>query len=477
MAVSKGFLVASLISLFVIVNTADSEPAFGTSSCDECHEMPPLDAAYRNISTGGFKGNHLTHNPPKTAPPVACDKCHSGSSQYTTAHRNGFINITTNINDSPHPASAHYNKPRFFNQTSNPVLTTCANVNCHFEQTTPVWGSEPAATGCSTCHGAPPGDGSHPAHGAFQCLKCHPDHTAETQPFSHATSVRHRPLLVQFTAAPNAGGTYFGDVSYPNYLPSQGPARTGNCENLYCHSDGRGGAPGVTPSWSGTLRENCSGCHGSAGSHGAPEYANEGAGRPRANSHDRHVHGAADCGRCHAGTTVSGSAIKAGSVLHVNGVIDVTFDAAIVGEGASLTAGSSTCSAVYCHSDGTSVSTGLNAGGSATWGGASPGCGGCHAYPPAYETGLPKANSHTRHDFGCSTCHAGTTADGVTIASGSLHGNHAYDVSPGSGISFSYVYASTGGRCSEISCHNNGTAVWGSTLTCGDCHSVSPGGD
>ena len=91
-------------------------------------------------------------------------------------------------------------------------------------------------------------------------------------------------------------------------------------------------------------------------------------------------------------------------------------------------------------------------------------CNGCHGNPPAYANNTPKTNSHANHNFGCGTCHAGTTTDGITIADKSLHVNGAYNVTPGAGATFTYTYAATGGTCSNISCHGNTSATWGSTL-------------
>ena len=101
-------------------------------------------------------------------------------------------------------------------------------------------------------------------------------------------------------------------------------------------------------------------------------------------------------------------------------------------------------------------------------------CGGCHGYPPAYPNGSPKANSHSSHNFGCGTCHASTTTDGVTISDRSKHVNGVYDVTPGSGVSFTYTYAATGGTCANISCHGGTNATWGGTLSCAACHGYPP---
>ena len=105
-------------------------------------------------------------------------------------------------------------------------------------------------------------------------------------------------------------------------------------------------------------------------------------------------------------------------------------------------------------------------------------CNTCHDYPPAYPNGTPKANSHqsSGHLYSCSTCHSGTTANGATISNASLHMNGAYDVQAGSGVSFTYTYAATGGTCNNISCHGNTSATWGGTAACLVCHSVAQGG-
>ena len=141
----------------VVLFFAAAASAHGASLCSDCHGMPPIDAPYRNITTGGFRGSHQTHNP-AVAGAQNCEPCHTGSISYTSGHANGVISLAANINSSP--VAAAYSKGVFFNQTSLPVLGTCASVNCHFEAVTPVWASAPllAPAGCATCHGAPPSD-------------------------------------------------------------------------------------------------------------------------------------------------------------------------------------------------------------------------------------------------------------------------------------------------------------------------------
>ncbi len=349
-----------------------STGAIAAIQCYQCHgssipnDYRPLDSSYRNISTGGFKGNHRTHMG-SGASPASCNHCHGNGvdvSAYLANHRNSSIDMVANINNSPKSGGAAYSKGVFFNQTSAPVTGTCSNVNCHFESITPPWGGAPftAPNDCNKCHGAPPsGDvsgaaGSHTKHnqyysGTSNCQKCHSNNTT----FAHATSSGHRLLNVNFTAAPNNGnGSYTGPLN--DYLPSQNNV-FGICTNLYCHS------PGTKTT--------------------SPDPPN---------------------------------------------VIP-------------------------------------------TWGGASLSCTGCHAYPPSYTSGSPKANSHGRHAAAtCDKCHFSTTTNGTTIANAALHVNNAFNVNPGSGIAFSYSFATGGGTCSTISCHFNGTATWGGTVACGGCH-------
>jgi len=101
-------------------------------------------------------------------------------------------------------------------------------------------------------------------------------------------------------------------------------------------------------------------------------------------------------------------------------------------------------------------------------------CNSCHSAPPAYPNGAPKANSHAAHTGKCNTCHVATTSDSTTITSFATHTNQTYDVTPdtSSGVTFTYTFASTGGTCTNISCHGNTTATWGSALTlaCQNCH-------
>src|SRR5512138_2183975 len=185
---------------FALVLSAILLIAAGTASaqieCYECHgskvppDYRPVDAPYRNITTGGFQGNHRTHLSPADTF-NGCVRCHPGSDKYTSSHRDGKIKLAANINNSPLGNARYRNTSSAWKQTATPLLGTCTNVNCHFEQTTPTWGADPLVypDNCSVCHGAPPSGGltgaagSHGKHdqyypGVANCQLCHgPSHT------------------------------------------------------------------------------------------------------------------------------------------------------------------------------------------------------------------------------------------------------------------------------------------------------------
>lgn len=157
-----------------------------------------------------------------------------------------------------------------------------------------------------------------------------------------------------------------------------------------------------------------------------------------------------------------------------------------------------TCENMYCHSDGTAVSTSFSDPAtfpgphqnSPVWDGYTD-CSSCHAYGPAYPPDAPKANIHVRHldlfnnplinydENPCHFCHYDTTNDGATISDRTKHVNRQYDVAPNTGaiyyqnletpipVNFSYTYDAGGGSCFNISCHLNimaEDATWGTPI-------------
>ncbi len=532
--------------------------------CNGCHgtsnpvDYRPVDDSSRNISNGGFIGNHRTHLD-SSASSAGCGVCHPGSSSYSVSHRENMIKISSRINSSP-LTTLYKNTTTAWPQTPTPELGTCTNVNCHFEATSPVWGaiqlaySSPANNDCNRCHGRAPSDGNHPStsgrgkkHGDYygtttdSCVKCHPDHTGESNRFSHATSAGNRGLIVSFAAAPNDGsGSYSGNTNYPDYLPSRNPARNGTCSSTYCHSPGTKSTgydpPAKTATWGASL--DCTGCHNS-------DYAS--GSDMRTGSHRRHTGGisspiyvnAMNCVKCHAATVRSDMTITDVS-HHANKLVEVAFSSsstavngryngvlATPASPAAKAPGSAygSCTNVYCHS------TGQGANGSwpptyrtPVWGDPATGaCGTCHGeqYPHAFTIGNPlTSGSHAKHleykyyesnalyrDYDkCVVCHSYEKIqfypeeschnfmchdkgklkhanNEVNVGFPSYFGDAAiYNGSPAPGDGYS--------NCANTYCHSSGTAVatgtvqnnatanWGSgTLACNACHGYPPAYD
>ncbi|WP_298272310.1 CxxxxCH/CxxCH domain-containing protein [Geobacter sp.] len=402
-----------LVMIFMLVPQGASEAAI---QCYDCHgsrspvDYRPVDAPFRNVSSGGMVGSHRTHME-AAATPSACARCHPGSSSYTPSHRDGKIKLSANINTSP-LAATYRNQSSAFLQTPNSSPGTCSNVNCHFEAETPAWGTAPLAApgGCATCHGAAPNDGNHPAasgpgkkHGDYlgtgtgSCGFCHTDHTTEPAPFGHATTAGRRSLTVRFTKAPNSGGTYSGTVTYPSYLPSQSTTRNGTCSDLYCHSDGRGGAPFITALWSDSGTMKCYSCHRGQTSDSTEANCTSVGGvwdsgkskctpylNMSSNGHNKlvgsHWIRKYPCYYCHSATTdAAGNIID--TTKHVNGTKDVKMAPQwnIVGrDEASYDPATKVCSNVYCHSDGTTDPETVRA---FPWTASKAGCNDCHGHP------------------------------------------------------------------------------------------------
>jgi predicted CxxxxCH...CXXCH cytochrome family protein len=146
------------------------------------------------------------------------------------------------------------------------------------------------------------------------------------------------------------------------------------------------------------------------------------------------------------------------------------------------------CENIYCHSDGTAVSTRFfdpttfpgPSQTSPAWNGSTT-CDSCHAYGPDYPHLSPKLNAHARHlslfysgglneDANpCHICHKTSTPDGINT-NPEFHANGQYDVVPDgefvfkvnqqpesqSPVSFDYKFDAGRSTCSNISCHQDG---------------------
>jgi predicted CxxxxCH...CXXCH cytochrome family protein len=508
----------SLSIIFIASGIANAAPQINLA-CNSCHGMPPLDSATRDINTGAFVGNHGAHLP-ATAVAADCTTCHANSG-YTMTHRNDTIEFSTNVNNSP--TAGRYNVSgtpvAFKNQTSLPVLGNCSNVNCHFNATTPTWGSAALVSpaGCAVCHAAPPADGSHPAiagsgkkHGDYygtgtaSCLKCHPDHTAAAKPFAHATSAGNRALILNFTAAPNTGVgspaySLSTNLAYPTYMTAT--VRNGNCSNMYCHSDGRSVAAGTlttnaTATWGGTL--TCAGCHKASGAAAV------------AMATDKHaIHVASDtgynygCYKCHSTTTTNGTTITT-IANHVNLGVNVAFNnrssavnGTYNGVASPMSKGVNTakgfCSNVYCHSNGTAKTSPFTTMSTAKWDGTMPAnCTGCHGGDHTVAANRQIAtNKHAQHvnnasyagttvRIACGECHAKTVsvANNKAVTAKAAHVNWFIDYSGAKAPKGSMDAAK---NCTTSYCHSNGKGTFksvswtaaSSALSCAGCHDAT----
>ncbi len=487
-------------------------------SCDVCHNTPPTTGKHAtHFGTGNAVYGSTTIQSTASAYGFSCGVCHYGTHINTSGNPHTVEVIFAGVaTQDPASGSATYTPGT--NSVDDPgkgyTLNysdgTCSDIYCHGNY--PGSGKNVSLTfntgtaSCGSCHEAsntsPPDSGTHGKHAVidyyyFKCTLCHKNIVSGSGPtYAIGDKSKHVSGYVDWnfdnTDPRISGGTY--SISSGTTMPSNGttPQAYGTCNNVYCHSnvqpDGGVGGPSVyaTPQW-GTTISNCNACH--AGGHG--NLITTG-------SHSAHLaykftttSDAFKCVICHAwNTSFSLTCVSCHDFSltteyekHANYQIDIVFDSAFNSSASYNQAftpgnGYSYCSNTYCHSNGTSVSTGtIPNNTSPNWGSGALTCSACHGNPPDYSNGSPKANSHLAHSgahggftFTCDDCHYSTTNDGTTITSKEYHVNKTYNVDAGAGVSFTYSFDATGGTCSNISCHNNGTAKWGGTVNCTDCH-------
>jgi predicted CxxxxCH...CXXCH cytochrome family protein len=462
-------IVATLFSLSMVILLAGTSQA--ALNCTSCHGIAAIDAhpvdtpsgspaTYRNITSGAVKGNHNTHSGPSLTGNV-CAKCHGSATAPTAAYSTNHA-ILSNYSVRMTPGVG-YNKGAgvvtSFRQTATPTLGTCATVDCHFETTTPTWGSAPlgaaSLTTCGTCHEALPTSESHTVHinehgnNLSACTYCHSDHTVAAKPFQHATSVG-RPITV------TSGNTYTG--SNDRYLPSQAGRILGSCATASCHDDGLGnGAASLveSPLWGSTVAK-CEVCHPF---------------RPISGSHPEHVTSASiACAACHKGAVESTTV----PLLHTNTVVDVyKTTVGDLGYPPAKLKGSAytTCTTASCHvnpSSGTGVQLI-----SPVWGDTSQvKCDFCHISRPT--TGSHQAHYNAGYPL-CASCHSGAV-ENTSLSTN--HGNNLIDVT---GYAAAKTIGSAPGSCSTAVCHDNGRGVnvlsptWGTANNdCSACHANLP---
>ncbi len=299
------------------------------------------------------------------------------------------------------------------------------------------------------------------------------------------------------------GGTvaYFGNgTSWKD-----GPTSTGTYYYRAFAYDSCGNYATTAP-WSAGLvkakfpstNSSCADCHNYGSSFADAASRNNPPGE-FVGSHNTHVveYGYV-CSKCHVAPATETSS----DFGHRNANIQITTNingdtGGAYGKGTSWTQTSSPttmkdCTNVYCHSQGTGKTTqsgdtrNMSAPTTTLAWGQTDVCSSCHGYPPSYANGdttwgAAKANSHSKHQTQCSTCHNATTTTSSSITGTLHHADRNYDIVSGNGTTIgSYTYAVGGGTCSNIYCHFDGTAIdasrqWGTTLPtatyqCITCH-------
>ena len=331
---------------------AIATPVWGTAGdCSTCHLEAP---------TSGSHDEHLA------AVGVACNDCHDGAVQGSTAPAE-HMDLDVDVYDA---SAGDLGYPT--DKTKGSAYTNCTTASCHDDGTgttiaTPVWGT---AGDCSTCHLEAPTSGSHDEHLAAVGVACNDCHDGAVQ--GSTAPAEHMDLDVDVYDASA------GDLGYPSDK-TKGSAYT-NCTTASCHDDGTGTTI-ATPVW-GTAGD-CSTCHLEA---------------PTSGSHDEHLAAVGvACNDCHDGA-VQGSTAPA---EHMDLDVDV-YDASAgdLGYPTDKTKGSAytNCTTASCHDDGTGTTIATP-----TWGTAGD-CSTCHLEAPT-------SGSHDEHlaavGVACNDCHDG----------------------------------------------------------------------
>lgn len=367
------------------------------ASCTTCHENGPTDCTTCH-SDLLERGAHAAHLPDGPAFGDDCATCHEVPSVWSVP---GHVLLADGTVD-PSPAEVMLSGKAAVDGESDaregppaydPEQARCANVYCHGDTfadtaaalTEPVWIAEDQAV-CGTCHGIPPSN-----HAQDDCVTCH------GQVIDASMSIIAPELHVDTVV--QVGGVDGG----------------------------------------------CSGCHGSPESPAPPPDLAGGTSTSlvTVGAHAQHLfapfrlRGPVACSDCHRVPT----AVDDPGHIDDDRPAEV-FPATIAGgslafaDGASpsFDRGSASCSDVYCHGGGATLSADTSPGLVAmpTWTSPFDGavyCGSCHGVPPT--TGI---HTDTMTLFDCTTCHPSVDAfgnivlDGPAEAPTSLHINGAIDV-------------------------------------------------
>jgi predicted CxxxxCH...CXXCH cytochrome family protein len=423
------------------------------ASCEGCHPAEPVMASHDEHYNSAIMNVAFS-----------CDVCHATSEHRNTASEVRFaadlaLVAGSSYSEEGGDESSCYTEDSGYCTT--PVYGTCNTLYCHSNAnplsgtnaySQPTWGAAPL--NCQSCHdpvggtqamSAPHGRHTDAAAYGYECAMCH-DATATgssaiLDASLHLNQIKDVSLSVT--------GTY--------------NAATFDCNNVYCHTDGRLGE-NTSP---GCLADELAGCHYVGGvSTGdkvsslsiIPNWSESGydcaachKGRPQleaknaqmdSNGHFRlaneHWIRQYACSSCHYKTVDTNGVIKFADGTHVNEQVDVAFDPKWRISGypvSSYNAATMVCDNIYCHSDGTTVDPVLRA---FPWNKSEhANCDSCHGHMenencevchggdvpqwspedqwkramPMYANsgpGTERANSHLRHletEFSCENCH------------------------------------------------------------------------
>ena len=435
------------------------------AGCNDCHGNPPqLNAVGPNglvgpgpnnttyLITGATLTNPGAHLRHASTIGVSCEACHKGSRVVMPNLIDKQIRMGFEVNASNFSGwggtsvttgtiavrSGLINGYGWLATQAGTQLVTgasytpvCSNLYCHGGGTTtvvplvggtnrtPSWMGGPSQAACGTCHGVTRATyttpGSHNRHvntGTEQmgvaCSDCHG--TIATSHINGNTN---------WNQSGRAAGTYRGAVSGGSGMLAPS-APYGQCGNMYCHSsvqaNGGAGAPGAydTPTW-GAATVTCDSCHGQ-GSGGAQN------GEPATGNHDKHLtaYTQINCSACH----VNGGDNTA---QHADGLIQTGISTSwgvspVYSQGTSSAPqnGYGSCSATYCHSQGTSATAPVAPNVTPTWGNIFD-CAGCHNFNVSVASSMT-TSAHSQHindtlgrvgrNILCGECHRATVAAG-----------------------------------------------------------------
>jgi predicted CxxxxCH...CXXCH cytochrome family protein len=514
-------------------------------SCASCHGYPPPPLAAIPFTTGSTIVNdeHVFH---VTTMGYQCSICHFNSVGSGLTHEDhiitlGFVSLLGLYTGGSYDGqtSANYESSDLGTTVSNSGSKECGNIYCHGGTMAPDGGTATAiwdnssSGACGTCHGAtaaaPPTRGSHTKHvgsasGGPQlaCTVCHSGYTHINGSVEWAYDTATYTWL--------SGALYRGvAIGSASPVPS---SSYGQCSNLYCHSIAQTSTGGAltpdtsdykTPTWGQTFSGTCGGgaCHAVGNAH----PGDTGFVALTSGSHQKHLlymfYQDGNCQSCHFDYSYDGCVnCHSRTVNHVDHSIDIVFNPEFPWVASSTSGtysgdsvpanGFGSCSSLYCHSPGTKADAPYDSPNTTniTWGTTPlPGdCTGCHN-GDNNTTNKMSTGSHLKHilSYDCSLCHEYTVSNSRTL-NPTLWGTqnytygHRFHVDGWVTIVFDSTVAVNGtyagqtspityrgpgsayGSCTNITCHNDGPAVWtggagvgntptwGTTGGCNSCH-------